>query len=102
AARTALRNEATSTLKSAEPVVTGPLVPRPVVSIPTDSALRTPHSTFESFGAPSPIFHLQSTEANLLKGLKVCFIAGTLGQGGAERQLFYILKCLKEHGANVT
>jgi glycosyltransferase involved in cell wall biosynthesis len=25
-------------------------------------------------------------------GLKVCFLAGSLGQGGAERQLYYILK----------
>jgi len=34
-----------------------------------------------------------------LAGLKVCFVAGTLGQGGAERQLFYIVKALVEHGA---
>src|SRR5262245_54420855 len=34
-----------------------------------------------------------------LKGLRVCFIAGTLGQGGAERQLFYILRALVESGA---
>ena len=27
--------------------------------------------------------------------MKVCFIAGTLGQGGAERQLFYMLEALK-------
>ena len=36
-----------------------------------------------------------------LRGLRVCFLAGTLGQGGAERQLFYMLKCLKECGAAV-
>jgi glycosyltransferase involved in cell wall biosynthesis len=36
-----------------------------------------------------------------LKGLKVCFIAGTLGMGGAERQLFYILRTLSELGAEV-
>jgi glycosyltransferase involved in cell wall biosynthesis len=29
-----------------------------------------------------------------LDNLKICFIAGTLGQGGAERQLFYILRAL--------
>jgi glycosyltransferase involved in cell wall biosynthesis len=29
----------------------------------------------------------------------VCFIAGTLGQGGAERQLFYMLRALYENGA---
>lgn len=34
-----------------------------------------------------------------LKGLRVCFVAGTLGQGGAERQLYYMLNALKEHGA---
>ena len=36
-----------------------------------------------------------------LSRLKVCFVAGTLGQGGAERQLFYILRCLRENGAAV-
>src|SRR6266566_5056505 len=34
-----------------------------------------------------------------LRGLKVCFLAGTLGQGGAERQLFYMLTALKHSGA---
>lgn len=34
-----------------------------------------------------------------LKGLRIAFIAGTLGQGGAERQLFYMVKTLIEHGA---
>jgi glycosyltransferase involved in cell wall biosynthesis len=34
-----------------------------------------------------------------LAGLKVCFVAGTLGQGGAERQLFYLVRSL--HGAGV-
>jgi glycosyltransferase involved in cell wall biosynthesis len=37
-----------------------------------------------------------------LKGLHLCFLAGTLGQGGAERQLFYILKTLKQCDADVT
>jgi len=36
-----------------------------------------------------------------LAKLDICFIAGTLGQGGAERQLFYILKALNESGARV-
>ena len=31
--------------------------------------------------------------------LKVCFLAGTLGQGGAERQLYYILVALRDAGA---
>lgn len=34
-----------------------------------------------------------------LEGLKVAFVAGTLGQGGAERQLYYALKALAAHGA---
>jgi glycosyltransferase involved in cell wall biosynthesis len=29
-----------------------------------------------------------------LSGMKLCFVAGTLGQGGAERQLFYMMKAL--------
>jgi glycosyltransferase involved in cell wall biosynthesis len=36
-----------------------------------------------------------------LSGLRVCFIAGTLGQGGAERQLYYMLKTLCEQEAIV-
>ncbi|RMH72110.1 MAG: hypothetical protein D6675_05105, partial [Gemmatimonadetes bacterium] len=36
---------------------------------------------------------------NYISGLSICFIAGTLGQGGAERQLYYILKTLKNTGA---
>ncbi|MGC8667524.1 MAG: glycosyltransferase family 4 protein [Chthonomonadales bacterium] len=34
-----------------------------------------------------------------LSTLKICFIAGTLGRGGAERQLYYILRCLVQQGA---
>jgi glycosyltransferase involved in cell wall biosynthesis len=34
-----------------------------------------------------------------LSQLKICFLAGTLGQGGAERQLFYILQALCQAGA---
>ena len=37
--------------------------------------------------------------APVLRGLSVCFLAGTLGQGGAERQLFYMLQCLSNAGA---
>lgn len=37
-----------------------------------------------------------------MKGLKICFIAGTLGVGGAERQLFHILRTLHEKGADVS
>ncbi len=32
------------------------------------------------------------------RNLKICFLAGTLGQGGAERQLYYILKSLCQLG----
>lgn len=39
--------------------------------------------------------------ASGLRGLRVCFIAGTLGQGGAERQLFYMLQALQAAGACV-
>lgn len=35
-----------------------------------------------------------------LTRLNICFIAGTLGQGGAERQLFYLLKTLRSVGAS--
>ncbi len=34
-----------------------------------------------------------------LSKLNICFLAGTLGQGGAERQLFYILRALRDCGA---
>jgi glycosyltransferase involved in cell wall biosynthesis len=33
-----------------------------------------------------------------VKHLKVCFVAGTLGRGGAERQLIYMLRALKDAG----
>jgi glycosyltransferase involved in cell wall biosynthesis len=36
-----------------------------------------------------------------LSKLKLCFVAGTLDHGGAERQLFYILKALRQSGADV-
>src|SRR5438552_4128982 len=32
--------------------------------------------------------------------LKICYLAGTLGQGGAERQLFYALRALRENGVS--
>ena len=34
-----------------------------------------------------------------LAGLRIAFLAGTLGQGGAERQLYYMLATLREAGA---
>ena len=43
----------------------------------------------------------QLSTLNSLKGLRVCLVAGTLGQGGAERQLFYIASTLKRTGAQV-
>ncbi len=36
-----------------------------------------------------------------LSDLKITFLAGTLGQGGAERQLYYILKTLKQSRADI-
>ncbi len=36
-----------------------------------------------------------------LADLKIDFVAGTLGQGGAERQLYYMVRCLRENGASV-
>lgn len=36
-----------------------------------------------------------------LAQLNIAFVAGTLGQGGAERQLFYILEALRDQGAAV-
>jgi len=35
-----------------------------------------------------------------LENLEVCFLAGTLGRGGAERQLIYMLRSLKAAGVN--
>jgi glycosyltransferase involved in cell wall biosynthesis len=36
-----------------------------------------------------------------LSKLKICYLAGTLGQGGAERQLFYAIQALRQNGAAV-
>lgn len=36
-----------------------------------------------------------------LSDLRICFLAGTLGQGGAERQLYYIAQALAEAGSTV-
>lgn len=36
-----------------------------------------------------------------LTALKITFLAGTLGQGGAERQLFYMARTLREAGSEV-
>lgn len=44
----------------------------------------------------------QSNGGEPLAGLRICFLAGTLGQGGAERQLFYMLDQLQRAGARVT
>lgn len=55
--------------------------------------------------APSPSVPVSQCPSvpppSILAGLRVCFLAGTLGQGGAERQLFYIIKALVESGAKV-
>ncbi len=36
-----------------------------------------------------------------LSRLKICFLAGTLEHGGAERQLFYMLRALQQQGAGL-
>ena len=36
-----------------------------------------------------------------LSKLRICYLAGTLGQGGAERQLFYAAQALRRSGARV-
>lgn len=36
-----------------------------------------------------------------MRNPKICFIAGTLGKGGAERQLIYMLRCLKKEGHQI-
>jgi glycosyltransferase involved in cell wall biosynthesis len=36
-----------------------------------------------------------------LSKLKICYLAGTLGQGGAERQLFYAIQALRQSQASV-
>ena len=41
-------------------------------------------------------------QVSSLRGKKIAFVAGTLGQGGAERQLYYILRALKDCGADPT
>jgi glycosyltransferase involved in cell wall biosynthesis len=38
------------------------------------------------------------TNTTDFKNLKICFLAGTLGRGGAERQLIYMLKAVKDAG----
>jgi glycosyltransferase involved in cell wall biosynthesis len=44
----------------------------------------------------------RNIKKNPLEGLKICFISGTLGVGGAERQLFYIIRATKSLGADVS
>ena len=38
------------------------------------------------------------TASSHLRGLRICFLAGTLEHGGAERQLFYMLQALCQRG----
>lgn len=42
-----------------------------------------------------------TSSTNDLSGLRIAFLAGTLGQGGAEKQLFYSLKSLRAAGCEV-
>ena len=45
---------------------------------------------------------MENSKLNSIKGLKICFIAGTLGVGGAERQLYIIVNTLHRLGAEVS
>ncbi len=47
----------------------------------------------------APLSEESLISVNDLSRLKICLLAGTLGQGGAERQLFYILQTLRRCGA---
>lgn len=44
---------------------------------------------------------VEGDNLNRSANLKICFLAGTLGQGGAEKQLFYMARSLKQAGADV-
>jgi glycosyltransferase involved in cell wall biosynthesis len=50
--------------------------------------------------ADSALAHGDPSFVDLAR-LRLCFVAGTLGRGGAERQLFYIVKTLREYGTEV-
>jgi glycosyltransferase involved in cell wall biosynthesis len=45
--------------------------------------------------------NLASPGVSALRGMRICLLTGTLGQGGAERQLFYIASALKSAEAQV-
>jgi len=45
---------------------------------------------------------MENSKLGSLTGLRICFIAGTLGMGGAERQLYLIISTLKSLGAEVS
>jgi glycosyltransferase involved in cell wall biosynthesis len=45
---------------------------------------------------------MENIKSDSLNGLRVCFIAGTLGVGGAERQLYLIISTLKRLGSEVS
>jgi len=52
-------------------------------------------------GPRSAVASAKVDPTSVLRGLRVCFLAGTLGQGGAEQQLFYMASALKSAGAEV-
>jgi len=49
----------------------------------------------------SPQFSAPPAPSSILNGLRICFIAGILEPGGAERQLYYTVRVLQEAGAKV-
>jgi glycosyltransferase involved in cell wall biosynthesis len=70
------------------------ILSRPLV-LPADRPIRAEAGSLEhsSDGAANADFALAK--------LKLCFLAGTLEHGGAERQLFYILQALGQAGAKL-
>jgi glycosyltransferase involved in cell wall biosynthesis len=64
---------------------------KPITSYDFDFARGSRGPAFRSNEGLSPIIDLSH--------LNICFLAGTLGQGGAERQLFFILRALRQSGA---
>jgi glycosyltransferase involved in cell wall biosynthesis len=64
---------------------------KPVISYDFNFVRGWRGPAFYSNGGLNPIMDLSH--------LKTCFLAGTLGQGGAERQLFFILRALRQCGA---
>ena len=105
----ALNPVVSSSLVAPQSSAPGPLMqphhhPSSIIHHPARSSLPTPDSAFKSpvvNGLSSVTLNSQLSTLNCLRGLRICLLAGTLGQGGAERQLSYIASALKSSGAEV-